>query len=346
MKRNSVLCTLLLVSLAAFAQSPDIASLKSKAAAGDAGSQLALGLAYDKGQGVSQNDELAAKWYRAAAELGNAEAQADLGVMYRLGRGVPRDKEEAVKWYSKAAIQGNAAAMYNLAVSYYNGDGVPISDTSAYAWFALASRTGNTDANDALKRMQSELPPSHVQQADLQLATLLEQSGSAISDVKGAAEVYTRLAAQDNTTAQIRLAYMYNDGRGVPQDYTAMKYWCERASKKGFSPGMFCLGHITQNGLGGPPDSKAATQWYAKAANSGHPVAMYRLGLAYAKGDGVKRDQVTAYKWLLAASQNKVDGAKAALEELERGMSEKDLKKAKQNPIDARPLGLVNRTYD
>ena len=66
---------------------------------GDAQAQFNLGLMYDKGQGVKQDDVEAVKWYRKAAEQGLAQAQLNLGNMYRTGEGVKQDDVEAVKWY-------------------------------------------------------------------------------------------------------------------------------------------------------------------------------------------------------------------------------------------------------
>ena len=103
--------------------SSELAQLQSKAEAGDAGAQLALGRAYQDGNGVAPNDELAVKWYRKAAEQGNATAQNNLGIMYRAGSGVEKSKEEALKLYRKAARQDYANAMFNIGAAYYNGDG-------------------------------------------------------------------------------------------------------------------------------------------------------------------------------------------------------------------------------
>ncbi len=44
------------------------------------------------------------------AKQGHAKAQHNLGVMYENGQGVPQDDAEAVKWYHKAAEQGHATA--------------------------------------------------------------------------------------------------------------------------------------------------------------------------------------------------------------------------------------------
>jgi uncharacterized protein len=99
------------------------------------------------------------KW-RTKAEQGDAEAQCNLGVCYDNGDGVPEDDAEAVKWYRKAADQGYALAQYNLGVCYANGDGVPQDDAAAYMWLNLSHAQGNDTAKkgkDLLaKRMTKE----------------------------------------------------------------------------------------------------------------------------------------------------------------------------------------------
>ena len=48
----------------------------------------------------------ALKEFRPLAEQGHAVAQFKLGVMYDHGYGVPENDTEAVKWLRKAAVQG------------------------------------------------------------------------------------------------------------------------------------------------------------------------------------------------------------------------------------------------
>ena len=70
--------------------------------------QYFLARMYAAGQGVEQNLETAAEWFRQAAEKGVAEAQYRLGALYEAGQGVPGDMEYAYGWYSVAAHLGNA----------------------------------------------------------------------------------------------------------------------------------------------------------------------------------------------------------------------------------------------
>ena len=100
-----------------FSEDQGIEQLRKAAEDGHVEAQVRLGVKYDLGEGVPEDDSEAVKWYRKAAEQGYASAQFNLGVMYDLGEGVPEDDSEAVKWYRKAAEQGYASAQYFLVAS-------------------------------------------------------------------------------------------------------------------------------------------------------------------------------------------------------------------------------------
>ena len=85
---------------------------------------------------------------RARAEQGDAEAQYDLGVMYDNGRGVPQDDAEAVRWYRLAADQGEALAQKDLGIMCGNGRGVPQDDVQAHMWFNLAASRLTSEARE------------------------------------------------------------------------------------------------------------------------------------------------------------------------------------------------------
>jgi TPR repeat protein len=58
----------------------------------------------------------AVKYWEMAAELGDLEAHYGLGVMYEKGEGVEEDEEKAVCHWEVAAIGGHPSARRNLAV--------------------------------------------------------------------------------------------------------------------------------------------------------------------------------------------------------------------------------------
>ena len=80
---------------------------------------------------------------RKAAEQGHADAQFLLGLMYDVGEGVPENDAEAVRWYRKAAEQGDAPAQNNLGLMYGNGEGIPEDRVQAYVWFSIAAAQGD-----------------------------------------------------------------------------------------------------------------------------------------------------------------------------------------------------------
>jgi TPR repeat protein len=81
-------------------------------------------------------------------------------------------------------------------------------------------------------------------------------------DYVSASRVFIALAEQGVPAAQSYLGFMFETGRGVPQNYTE------------------------------------AAMWYRRAAEQGDGRAQYSLGLLYDRGQGVPRDIVEASKWL------------------------------------------------
>ena len=115
------------------------------AARGEAKAQYNLGVMYDNGKGVPEDNAEAVKWWRLSAKQGDADAQYNLGVMYDNGKGVPEDNAEAVKWWRLAAEQGNAKARNNLGYMYDEGKGVPQDYVRAHMWFNLAAAQGKEE---------------------------------------------------------------------------------------------------------------------------------------------------------------------------------------------------------
>jgi TPR repeat protein len=81
-------------------------------------------------------------------------------------------------------------------------------------------------------------------------------------DYVRASQIFIPFAEQGQAAAQTYLGFMFETGRGVPQNYTE------------------------------------AAMWYRRAAEQGDSQAQYSLGLLYDRGQGVPRDIVEASKWL------------------------------------------------
>jgi hypothetical protein len=78
---------------------------------GHAGAQLNLGVMYENGYGVLQDQRTGTKWTRLAAERGHGNfsdtAKWSLGLMYAKGQGVIKDYVYAHMWWNIAASSGN-----------------------------------------------------------------------------------------------------------------------------------------------------------------------------------------------------------------------------------------------
>lgn len=74
------------------------------AEAGDSRAQYQLGIMYYRGEGLPQDYDKAALWYRRAADRGDADAQLNLGLMYALGLGLKQSFYEAFKWFELAVL--------------------------------------------------------------------------------------------------------------------------------------------------------------------------------------------------------------------------------------------------
>jgi uncharacterized protein len=142
-----------------------LAWYRKAAEQGDAGAQIELGWMYKYGVVIPKDDKAAANWFRKAAEQGDARAQYDLAKMYAKGEGVPQDDKEAVAWYRKAAEQGFAQAQYNLALMYDNGEGVPEDDVLAYLWFNMAGADGDKWAADQRNALSERMTPTQIEGA-------------------------------------------------------------------------------------------------------------------------------------------------------------------------------------
>ena len=57
-----------------------------------------LGFCYERGTGVEQSWEQAARWYRQGAEHVSGRAMGNLAWCYDNGKGVEQDVEESTRW--------------------------------------------------------------------------------------------------------------------------------------------------------------------------------------------------------------------------------------------------------
>jgi len=304
----------------------EILQLQSKSEAGDAAAQVALGTAYQDGNGVPQDSGMAVKWYRRAAEQGNAEAQNDLGVMYRTAAGVEKNEQEAVQWYRKAAHQGYAVAMFNLGTAYYNGDGVASSLFMAYDWFLMAQANGYPQATDAVRRTGAEIGAKASEDALIDVGKMYETGTDLAQNYAEAAKWYRRSAERKNPEGMVRLADMLIV-QGGQQNYSEALHLCLSASKESVI-GEYCVGYLYQSGLGVEQNLEEARKRFGQCAESGLSRGMMALARMEDKGQGGQVDRADAYYWYVLAYVSGVQEARAAAVDVWTTMSAKEIKRA------------------
>ncbi len=119
----------------------------------------------------------ALEMWRKRADEGDAVAQNYLGVHYQLGLGVQQDNAEAAKWYERSAENGNPDAQRNLGTMYYQGHGVPQDNGLAYGWYYVASKNGSSKAEEARQSMMGEMTPSDCKLSEKRIKEYLVSKG-------------------------------------------------------------------------------------------------------------------------------------------------------------------------
>lgn len=144
-------------------------------------------------------------------------------------------------------------------------------------------------ADSIMKHMENKITTTQVQikstqkppkWEDLYSAEELSQRAHGLYNQGRYAEalpLFHSLAEQGNVIAQSVLAFMYNNGQGVAQDYNQAIYWYRKAAEQGDAFGQNNLGVMYANGQGVMQDQNQAVLWYRKAAEQGDEDAIAAL---------------------------------------------------------------------
>ena len=88
-------------------------------------------------------------------------------------------------------------------------------------------------------------------------------------DYATALKLWRPLAMKGDTSAQVNLAMMYYQGKGVKRDYKEAVKWHRKAAEQGNTLAQFNLGFMYGDGLGVTQDYVLAHMWYNLAAGNG-----------------------------------------------------------------------------
>lgn len=200
----------------------DVATLKTRAAGGDANAQISLGIAYRDGKGVAQDNAEALAWFRKAAEKNDAAAFDNLGWMYEHGLGTAADLPKAARYYRDSADRGHAQGQWNLGRMY--------AETS---W-------GKYDNAEAARRYRLAADGGH-REAQYRLGLAYLQGMEVPTDAAAACQWFRKTADQGHVSAELALGTMYCLGRGVAQSEEQARTWFAKAVRPGDSRGADAL---------------------------------------------------------------------------------------------------------
>jgi len=192
-----------------------------------------LGVAFEGGNGVKQDEQEAVRLFRIGAEKGCSRAQYNLGLMYQGGRRIAQNDLEALHWIFLSAKQGDNEAQYQLGCAYKYGLSVEKNLQEAVRWFTKAA-----NLNHALS------------QYTLGLFHFSGYGDYGVEKNKKTAVEWFRKAAENSlVNAQNSLAYMYVNGFGAEKNFEEAVKWYRKAAEQNSSLAKLCLGILLQPSL-------------------------------------------------------------------------------------------------
>ncbi len=207
--------------------SMNLSQLQQAAGFGLPEAMTVLGIIFENGLGMKENQVRAHELFEGAASRGNAFAGYCLAERYLTGIGVPTDFAEAVRWYEQSAGMGFAPAMLALSTLHEAGYGVERDVAKALAFAQQAADLDYPPAIAALAHMHAggigierdEAEALRLYQrageageadACLQAGTLIERLQT--DKPSNAVEWYRRAADLGSREARDRLVEIYTRG--------------------------------------------------------------------------------------------------------------------------------------
>ena len=133
-----------------------------------------MGLRYQSGRGVAQDNVAAVGWFSVAAQHDLAAGLVNLGNCYEIGNGCLRDFDRAGANYAAAAKQGHPVAQFMIASLFERGLGTKANPVFAYVNFSRSAAAGYKEAEAKRDAAKATLTPEQLAEA----TKLLESPGT------------------------------------------------------------------------------------------------------------------------------------------------------------------------
>ncbi len=238
---------------------------------------------YASGKIVAQDQNRAFLWFKKAAEWGNADAELAVAHRLKYGIGTEANENEAFAWYQKAAVGGNAEAQGVIGKLCYEEGEYEL----AFGYLAAASAGEDEEAISLLADCYlNGLGTEKDEEKAFSYYQLAASKGSGAAQCKigifyeGGADYATALqwygAAQQNGSldARLRIALLYYQGYGVPQDVNLAVKEISDLAYDGHAASQLWLGYFYENGVIVDRDYYIASLWYEKAVKAGNKDAL------------------------------------------------------------------------
>ncbi|HET9401711.1 MAG TPA: hypothetical protein VFO34_12250 [Candidatus Acidoferrales bacterium] len=287
------------------------------------------------GRGVPQNTSEALDWYQRAAQRRLGEVAHDIAIEYSGARGSDRDPKLEFKWRRYAASLSMDLAETQLANAYLAGKDVPRNLIDGFAWLAIA-RTQWAAAGSEFDRLAKEAPDDFlgkVQSRVNELQSLKQTTGGYFDDPLYTSpipqiDILRRLSQQQIPLAQIRLAYAYQKGQGVPSNLHAAITLYKLVERDGPMELHLQIGEAYFEGQDVLQNYNLARNWLGRAAEDGSMRAAMLLGELDRDGKGGDRNLENAAMWFLLAAAD--SNAKHDMEGMSGKLTAEQAQRAQQ----------------
>lgn len=315
---------------------------------------------YRDGIGISENSELAKKWYLSPIGILSRKAEAedvnkmdDLADYYKNGWGVEKDLKRAVELYEKPAAAGIEASMSSLNRIYrFNA-------TSA-ADVALADEWARKYVEEKVKKGGDAA--RGLADSCVTVGNYYRHGYGVAADSKVAFDWFVKAADRKSWVAMMKVASMCRNREISEVDDASAEEWSRKAvdelrpfAENGLAEAQRALADCYINGWGVDLSCEDAVFWYEKSYEGRNWLAAGRLARCYAEGCGTGKDVAKAVALLKQAAARDEGEALGHLgecyERSEWGLAH-DLKLAfehyRQSAADGDACGLYNlgRCYE
>ena len=213
--------------------------------------------------------DVARQIWEALDRINYSEGAFNLGILSEDGLGTPRDPQKALELYERAASLGSQRATYRLGKLYWFGaPGIAKDPVKGRKYMELAAAGGDKESAEWLKAATGNAPAGALAEAD---------AAESRGDFSSAAKLLTTAAENGNATAQTRLAWYYEAGRGVQRDLAQAANWFSQAAKGGNGEAMYALAVMHRTGAGMPQDTALSLDWLQRSAKAGYARAATEL---------------------------------------------------------------------